>query len=160
MSIIKVTESNRRMKVKDNKTDKRKHERIKTHIPVKYHKLRDGSGFEGATSISKNLSKGGIRFRTSDFVSMACRLILELDIPVFNKPIKAISRVAWIKKAASGDDYEVGNQFLEMSKKDQELISEYVDEINMYDNPEEALSQIKVVAKVESDIPETKEPTG
>ncbi|MFC1644180.1 PilZ domain-containing protein [Candidatus Omnitrophota bacterium] len=116
--------------------DKRKYPRVKTHIPVRYRKLRDGAGFQGASSISKNLSEGGIRFRTAEFISMACRMILELDIPMFNKPVKAISKVAWIRKSPSGDDYEVGNQFLEMSKKDKELISEYVDSLVLYNDSE------------------------
>jgi len=121
--------------VSDN-TEKRKHQRVKTHIPVRYRKLRDGAGVSGASSITKNLSQGGIRFRTAEFISMACRLILELDIPMFTKPVKAISKVAWIKKAASGDDYEVGNQFLEMSKKDKELVSEYVNSLTLYNDSE------------------------
>ena len=117
------------------KTEQRKHARVKTHIPIRYHKLREGTGIAGASSISKNLSQGGIRFRTAEFISMACRLILELDIPMFTKPVKAISKVAWIRKTNSGDDYEVGNQFLEMSKKDKELVSEYVDSLNLYNEP-------------------------
>lgn len=115
-------------------TDKRKYPRVKTHIPVRIRKLRDGAGIEGTSSVTKNLSEGGIRFRTAEFISMACRLILELDIPMFTKPVKAISKVAWIRKTPSGDDYEIGNQFLEISKKDRELISEYVDSLNMYND--------------------------
>jgi len=126
--------------------ENRKHQRIKTHIPIRYHKLRDGSGIQGDSSISKNLSLGGIRFRTSEFVSMACRLILELDIPMFTKPVKAISKVAWIRKTASGNDYEVGNQFLEMSKKDKELVSEYVDSLHLYNSPEASADQAEPVA--------------
>ncbi|MBD3426869.1 MAG: hypothetical protein GF409_06520 [Candidatus Omnitrophica bacterium] len=117
-------------------TEKRKHPRVKTHIPVRYRKMRDGAGVEGSSSLTKNLSQGGLRFRTGEFISMACRLILELDIPMLTKPVKAISKVAWIRKSAEGDDYEVGNQFLEMSKKDKELISEYVDSLNLYNDPE------------------------
>jgi len=105
---------------------------VKTHIPVRFRKLRDGADVVGESSISKNLSQGGIRFKTNEFISMACRLILELDIPMVTKPVKAISKVAWIKRAEAGTDYEVGNQFLEISKKDKELISEYVDSLNLY----------------------------
>jgi len=116
--------------------EQRKSPRVKTHIPVRFRKLREGAGIDGASSISKNLSEGGIRFRTNEFISMACRLILELDIPMFTKPVKAISKVAWIRKSPSGEDYEVGNQFLEISKKDKGLISEYVDSLNMYNDSE------------------------
>ena len=119
-------------------TEKRKYQRVKTHIPVRIRKLKDGSTAEGSSSITKNLSTGGIRFRTAEFISMACRLILELDIPMFAKPVKAISKVAWIRKTPSGDDYEIGNQFLEMSKEDKELISEYVSSLGMYNDGSDA----------------------
>lgn len=112
--------------------EQRKSPRIKTHIPIKIRKLKGPSTWEGESSVTKNLSSGGIRFRTAEFISMACRLVLELDIPMFTKPVKAISKVAWIRKMPSGDDYEVGNQFLEMSKEDKELVSEYVSSLNLY----------------------------
>ncbi|MFH1847461.1 MAG: PilZ domain-containing protein [Candidatus Omnitrophota bacterium] len=112
----------------DMDTEKRKQPRVRAHIPIRYRKLRDGAVIQGGCSLSKNLGHGGICFRTSEFISMACKIILELDIPRFEKPIKAIARVAWIKKAASKDEYEVGNQFIEMSKEDKEFISEYFKE--------------------------------
>ena len=115
-------------------SERRKHSRVKTHIPVKYRKLRDGAGSIGSGSLSRDLSQGGVHFRTGEFISMACRLILEMDIPMLTRPIKAISKVAWIRKTDSGDDYEIGNQFLEISKKDKELISEYVDSLSMYNS--------------------------
>ena len=135
--------------------ERRKYKRIKTHIPVRFRKLRDGAGISGDSSLSKNLSQGGIRFRTAEFISMACRLILELDIPMFTKPVKAISKVAWIRKSDSGKDYEVGNQFLEMSKKDKELISEYVNSLTMYNDSEEDASDTET--EKETDTEETTE---
>ncbi|MGB3081444.1 MAG: PilZ domain-containing protein [Candidatus Omnitrophota bacterium] len=140
----------------EDKKERRKHERVKTHIPVRFRKLRDGAGVEGSSSLSKNLCSGGIRFRTAEFISMACRLILELDIPMFVKPVKAISKVAWIRKSDSGNEYEVGNQFLEMSKKDKELISEYVNSLTMYnDSTADASSK----AETDSDTKEEEETT-
>ncbi|MDD5488943.1 MAG: PilZ domain-containing protein [Candidatus Omnitrophica bacterium] len=107
--------------------EQRRCSRVKMNLPLRYHSLKDGAGVVGSASITRNVSSGGIRFRTAEFVSMACRLILELDIPMLAKPVKAISRVAWIKKNETGNDYEVGNQFLEMSKNDKELFLKYVD---------------------------------
>lgn len=142
----------------NEKTEQRKTPRVKTHIPIRYRKLRDGAGIDGASSITKNLSQGGIRFRTAEFISMACRLILELDIPMFNKPVKAISKVAWIRKAPSGDEYEVGNQFLEMSKKDRELISEYVDSLNLYNDTENISIQMETAVGTDTSL-DTEEPS-
>ncbi|MBF0216905.1 MAG: PilZ domain-containing protein [Candidatus Omnitrophica bacterium] len=119
-----------------NNSDRRRFERVKTHIPVKYRKLRDGAGIIGTGSLSRDLSQGGVHFRAQEFISMACRLILELDIPMLTRPIKAISKVAWIKKTGAGNDYEIGNQFLEISKKDRELINEYVNSLSLYNAPQ------------------------
>ncbi|MBU0570545.1 MAG: PilZ domain-containing protein [Candidatus Omnitrophica bacterium] len=115
-------------------SERRKFKRIKTHVPVKYRKLREGAGSVGVGSLSRDLSQGGVHFRTGEFISMACRLILEVDIPMLTRPVKAISKVAWIRKTDSGNDYEIGNQFLEISKKDRELISEYVESLGMYNS--------------------------
>lgn len=118
----------------DNNADNRKYQRVMTHIPVRFRKLRGGPEMIGESSVTKNLSEGGVRFRTGEFISMACRLILELDIPMFTKPVKAISKVAWIKKAEAGKDYEIGNQFLEITRRDKELISQYVDSLTHYND--------------------------
>jgi len=118
--------------MENENTEQRKNLRIKVHVPLNFRKLRDGAGIQGVSSISKNLSQDGVCFRTSEFVSMACRLILELDIPKLEKPIKAISKVTWIRKADSGKEYEIGNRFLEMSKTDKEKISKYVDKFKIY----------------------------
>ena len=113
----------------EKNVEKRKFPRANTHIPLKYKQLRASGGMAGTGTITKNLSEGGVRFRASEFVAMACRLILELDMPQFDRPIKAISKVAWIRKVASGDDYEIGNQFLEISKEDKKHVSEYIEQL-------------------------------
>lgn len=121
----------------EERGEQRENPRVNTHVPVRFRKLRDGAGSEGTVSISKNLSEGGIRFCTSSFVSRACRLILELDISMISKPVKAISKVAWIRKSDNGREYEIGNRFLEMTKEDRELIAEYVDSLILYRDEEE-----------------------
>jgi len=77
-------------------------------------------------TVSKNLSEGGMRFRSDRFISLACRLVVELNVPELNEPLRAVSKIAWIRKLPAGDDYEVGNQFLEMSRRDREIIQELV----------------------------------
>lgn len=124
----------------EDRSDHRKHLRVTTHIPVKYRKLKDSIDVERTGTITRNLSEGGVYFKADEFISMACRLILELDMPMFTKPVKAISKVAWIKKSRSGDDYEIGNQFLEISKQDKELVSEYVNSLSHYNGNEEGES--------------------
>jgi len=105
--------------------EKRRFARIHGRFAVKYKDMRKkDEGFRG--TVSKNLSEGGVRFRSDRFISLACRLVVELNVPELTKPIRAISKIAWIKKLPAGDDYEAGNQFLEMSRQDREIIQDLV----------------------------------
>lgn len=105
--------------------DKRKYQRIERRLPLKYRDLKKVDGeFRG--TFSKNLSEGGVRFRSDRFISLACRLVVELNIPALEKPVRAISKIAWIKKLPAGEDYEVGNQFLEISREDKHIINSLV----------------------------------
>jgi len=53
---------------------------------------------------------------------------LELDVPTQTKPIQAVSQVAWAKDKPVDKvmQYEVGNQFMEITSKDQERISQFI----------------------------------
>jgi len=107
--------------------EKRRSTRIKSGFPLKYKDLKDDNA-ESRGTVSKNISEGGIRFRSDRFISLACRLVVELNLPRTEKPIKAVSKIAWIKKLPTGDDYEVGNQFLEIARADKEIIRNFVRE--------------------------------
>ena len=105
--------------------EKRRYKRAGSALSIQYKNLRKINDPAGE-SLSRNISEGGVCFQTSKFISLACRLIVEISIPTSLKPIKAISKVAWIRKISSGDQYELGNQFLEISKEDKSIITDYV----------------------------------
>lgn len=105
--------------------EKRRFRRTETNLPVSYKNLRSAGG-AAVSSMTRDISEGGARFKTSEFISLACRLVLEISVPTSAKPIKAISKVAWIKKLPVGDHYEIGNHFLEITKEDKSRIMEYV----------------------------------
>ena len=110
-------------------TEKRQYPRVETQIPVRYRKQSDAAETLSFGSLTGDVSAGGLMFRTKEFLASSCNLILELDIPSLTRPIRATSKVTWIKNADTGEDYEVGNQFMEITKKDQELISQYVNSL-------------------------------
>jgi len=105
--------------------DKRRHKRVESNLPLQYKNLRRHSELPTG-SLTKNLSEGGVSFKSNEFISLACRLVVEISIPSIPKPIKAISRVAWIRKLPAGDQYELGNQFLDMAKEDKQHIINFV----------------------------------
>lgn len=112
----------------NNASERRRSQRIDSNLPVRYRNLRMATIPMG--SLTKDISEGGIRFKTNEFISLACRLVVEITLPTIQRPIKAISKVAWIRKTSSGDEYELGNQFLEISKEDRALITDYVNRIS------------------------------
>jgi c-di-GMP-binding flagellar brake protein YcgR len=105
--------------------EKRRFKRVDSNFPVQYRNLRK-AGVMPAASITRNLSEGGVCFKSNEFVSLACRLVVEISLPNSTKPIKAISKVAWIRKVPSTDQYELGNQFLEITKEDKANIINFV----------------------------------
>ena len=108
--------------------DKRKHKRVDSTFPLQYRNLRK-AGVMPAGSMTRNLSEGGVCFKSNEFVSLACRLVVEISLPNMTKPVKAISKVAWIRKVPSTDQYELGNQFLEITKEDKANIMNFVNQV-------------------------------
>jgi len=111
-----------------NFIERRHMRRIGSNLPVRYKNLRIAAVPIG--SITRDISEGGISFMTNEFISLACRLVIEITLPTAQRPIKAISKVAWIRKMSSGDQYELGNQFLEISKEDRTVITDYISRLS------------------------------
>ena len=115
----------------DNIVERRRFQRINSDLPLRYRNIKMATVPMG--SLTENISEGGTRFKTNEFISLACRLVVEITLPTMQRPIKAISKVAWIRKLSSGEQYELGNQFLEISKEDRSLITDYVSRLKETD---------------------------
>ncbi len=106
-------------------SEKRKHPRLDIRIPLTYKELRATSPVSKG-ALTKNLSVGGVKFHSDRFISLSCRMVVEINLPSISKPLRAISKVAWIRKLQAGGDYEIGNQFLDMRKDDRSLITDFI----------------------------------
>ena len=105
--------------------EKRRYVRVGASIPLQYKKLKGlAEGTIGA--ITHDVSEGGIKFMSNEFLPLASRLVVEIFLPAQPRPIKAISKVAWIRKASSGEQFIVGNQFLDVAKDDRGQLAEYI----------------------------------
>lgn len=111
-----------------NVEEKRRYRRAELSLPIQYRNLRK-AGDIPLRSLTKNLGEGGVAFKSNEFISLACRLVVEISLPTIPKPIKAISKIAWIKKIPASDQYELGNQFLEISKEDKSHIMNFVNKV-------------------------------
>ena len=115
----------------DNVIERRRFQRIDTNLPLRYKNIKAATVPTG--SLTKDISEGGARFKTNEFISLACRLVVEITLPTLQRPIKAISKVAWIRKLSPGEQYELGSQFLEISREDKGLITDYVSRLKEVD---------------------------
>ena len=105
--------------------DKRRFKRVGANLALEYRNLRKSAELPKG-SLLKNISEGGVCFSSKEFMSLACRLVLNISLPNSDKPVKAISKVAWIRRVPSSNQYEMGNQFLEIAKEDKAQISNFV----------------------------------
>jgi len=101
--------------------EKRKHARLELHVPLSYRTL-GAKGVRASKVLTKDISEGGVRFLTDRFVSLASRLVVEIILPASNFPVKSIIKVSWIKKVLESENFEIGAQFLDMSKEDHEAM--------------------------------------
>jgi c-di-GMP-binding flagellar brake protein YcgR len=114
--------------------EKRKSPRFRLGTPVEYRTLR-GSPETKRGSLSRDISIGGVRFITEEFLSLTARLVLDVTLPLPERPFSAVSKIAWIHKLPAGDKYEVGTQFLEISKDDKNRLSNYLGRLSMPSSP-------------------------
>lgn len=106
--------------------ERRRHPRVISAMPVQYRGIRqDGDAAVG--TVARDISNGGIRFVTNEFISIFTRLVVEVSIPSTPKPVKAISKVVWIHKRPYGEQYEIGMQFVDMTEEDKRNLSQFVE---------------------------------
>ncbi|NQU94815.1 MAG: PilZ domain-containing protein [Candidatus Omnitrophica bacterium] len=105
--------------------ERREFTRRKSRFTLRYKDLAKPTE-KFRTAISADVSEGGVRFQSEKFIALACHLAVELEIPTMLKPIKVISKIAWVKKLPIGEDYEVGNQFLEISNESKDVIRSFM----------------------------------
>ncbi|MFH1753008.1 MAG: PilZ domain-containing protein [Candidatus Omnitrophota bacterium] len=106
--------------------ERRKHQRVGIKVSVQYKNIKTlQEPFVGA--LTRDVSEGGMRFIGNEFLSLANRVVMTLGLPTPARPVKIISKVAWIRKVPMGDQYEIGSQFLSMSEEDKRELKEYLE---------------------------------
>lgn len=105
--------------------ERRKAARVNARVPLQFKDIqRPIETYTG--TITKDISGGGVRFLSNEFLSIFTRLLVEVSVPTFSRPIKAISKVAWIQKVPRSNQYEVGVQFLDMTEEDKKQLASFI----------------------------------
>ena len=106
--------------------ERRKHNREKVTLPLTINKLKGTTVSFVGSSRSRDLSEGGIAFKCPEFMPMAKRMLLEIEIPIDESSVKAIAKVAWISKGSPDEGFSIGTQFLEVKKEDAKKIHSFM----------------------------------
>jgi len=109
--------------------ERRRVPRFNLSVPVEYRKLREPASTKKG-SLIKDISLGGVRFETDEFLAFTARLVLDISLPLPERSVSVVSKIAWIRKLPQPDCYEVGNQFLEMSKETKDRLSGYLNKLS------------------------------
>ena len=103
--------------------EKRRSSRVGLRIPLQYKEV-DGSDARTQGTLTVDMSENGARFTTDKFIPLERHMLIETTLPSNSSLIKALSKVAWIRKMPYCDEYEVGIRFVSISKQDRENLSD------------------------------------
>ena len=67
--------------------------------------------------MTQDLSLGGVRFISDNFIPMHAILKLEIKLMDTPKMINAIGRVVWIREIFDDENFEVGVEFMDIDKE-------------------------------------------
>jgi len=105
--------------------ERRRFLRVNARLPLQFKDIQRPMEVYSGT-LTKDVSEGGVCFSSVDFLSVFTRLLVEVSVPSFARPVKAISKVAWIQKQPRGNQYIVGLQFLDMTEEDKKQLSSFI----------------------------------
>jgi len=93
---------------------------------AKWERAPESAIKRGGSTITKNISEGGICFVTRERFEPDVLLRVKLYIPTRNEPIKALVKVIWAKKRKSRVGYDTGVSFLEVEKEDRAALTHHL----------------------------------
>jgi len=110
--------------------ERRKHQRVDASVTLRLKKLY-GETYIDENAITKDLSVDGVRFESGYPISLNSRLLLEINLPDIKGVLRALSKVIWVRKLKTGDNFEFGNEFISIKKEDAAIISDYTEKLSL-----------------------------
>jgi Tfp pilus assembly protein PilZ len=106
--------------------ERRRQPRLNFTEPIQFRDLLKASAlFYG--SLARDLSAGGLRIRSYTPMAKGDRLLLLLEIPDFQRVVRAIAQVVWQSQRPFDSGYETGLQFIEVAPEDRDSIAGFVE---------------------------------
>lgn len=110
------------------KSVRRRFSRIDEVIPLRYtvRKSADTPDSTKEKEASLNIGSGGLLFRINDALPASTIIDMELHLTNVAEPLQAVGRVVRVEESAVAGQYDIGIQFLEISRKDRETLTKYI----------------------------------
>jgi len=104
--------------------ERRRYVRIRENSQISYEVLPGENRKEYAT---KDISQGGIKFLTHEFIPKGSRLKIKLSLYKTFFNFEALVRCAWVNKIAYNEEYEVGVEFIDIPSTAAEHLISYIE---------------------------------
>jgi len=103
--------------------ERRKYTRVPESLQISYEILPAEAIKEYLT---KDISQGGIRFFTYEFIPKDSRLRIRITFPRTLFSFEALVKCMWVKEMPYGDEFEVGVEFIDLPPEIIEYLISYI----------------------------------
>ena len=116
--------------------DNRKFIRIPESAEISYRLIKN---IKTSGALSRDISKGGLRFFVSEFIPRESILKIKIGLKKITYSFEATAKVKWIKKRFANESFEIGVEFMEVPQKDLKHLEQYIKNIN-FEKPQEKIN--------------------
>lgn len=76
--------------------------------------------------LTKDISQGGIRFLTHEFIPKGSRLRIRITFPMTLFSFEALVKCMWVREMSYSGDFEVGVEFIDLPPEIMEYLISYI----------------------------------
>ncbi|MCK9430266.1 MAG: PilZ domain-containing protein [Candidatus Omnitrophica bacterium] len=103
--------------------ERRRYARVPESLQIAYEILPTDTTKQYLT---KDISQGGIRFFTHEFIPKDTRLRIRISFPRTLFSFETLVRCMWIKQMPYGDEFEVGVEFVDLPPEIIDYLISYI----------------------------------
>jgi c-di-GMP-binding flagellar brake protein YcgR len=112
----------------------RKFIRIPESAEISYRLIKN---IKTTGALSKDISKGGLRFFVNEFIPKESILKIKMALKKIPYSFEVMAKIKWIKKRFANESFEIGVEFMEVPRKDLQHLEQYIEDINSKSTQEE-----------------------
>jgi len=105
--------------------ERRKCPRVYASLPMQFREIGEFDKLPRDT-ITKDLSRGGVRFSADKFVPVGSRLVVNIALESRSEPLRSTVKIVWAKRQQYSDSYELGCQFVNIDDEAKSRINRFI----------------------------------